>query len=203
MRTNLCVYGAGGHAKVVIDSLFRLDYQVEQIVIFDDDPKKCSQSIFGVKVVSDSSCVCNKVHIAIGDNSIRKELFLRNKAKSPVSVLDKDAVISPLAQLGQGCYVAAGAIVSPDANIERCSIINHGSVVDHDVLVGAFCHIAPNATLLGKVKIGEGSFIGAGSVILPGVSVGRYSTIGAGAVVNTNIPDGCMAVGVPARIIKG
>lgn len=52
------------------------------------------------------------------------------------------------------------------------------------------------------VSIGKGAWIGANAIILPGVSIGENSVIGAGAVVTKSIPDFCVAVGNPAKVIK-
>ncbi|WP_405117065.1 glycosyltransferase [Paenibacillus sp. FSL K6-1217] len=54
------------------------------------------------------------------------------------------------------------------------------------------------------VTIGSGSWIGANSVIAGQVSIGKGCVIGAGSVVisGTVIPDYCVAVGAPARVIK-
>lgn len=52
------------------------------------------------------------------------------------------------------------------------------------------------------VSIGDNAWIGAGVTILPGVSIGNNSVIGAGSVVNKSIPDNCVAVGNPCRVIK-
>lgn len=52
------------------------------------------------------------------------------------------------------------------------------------------------------LKIGDGSFIGIGSVILPGANIGKNCIIGANSVVTKPIPDYCIAVGNPARVIK-
>ncbi len=51
------------------------------------------------------------------------------------------------------------------------------------------------------VKICDGAWIGGGTVILPGVTIGRKSVIGAGSVVTRSIPDNCVAVGNPCRMI--
>ena len=53
-----------------------------------------------------------------------------------------------------------------------------------------------------EVTIGEGTFIGIGCSILPGVAIGRRCIIGTRTVVNRSVPDYCVAVGVPARIVK-
>lgn len=55
---------------------------------------------------------------------------------------------------------------------------------------------------MGKITIGRGTWICAHVVITAGVTIGRGSVVGAGAVVTKNIPDNCLAVGVPAKVIK-
>lgn len=54
----------------------------------------------------------------------------------------------------------------------------------------------------GKIKVGSNTFVGAHSLIMPGVSIGNRCVIGAGSVVTKDIPDGCVACGVPARVVK-
>lgn len=51
------------------------------------------------------------------------------------------------------------------------------------------------------VRIGEGSWLGAGVCVI-GASIGKHCVIGANAVVTKDIPDFCVAVGIPAKIIK-
>jgi maltose O-acetyltransferase len=52
------------------------------------------------------------------------------------------------------------------------------------------------------VKIEDNVWIGGGTIILPGVTIGKNSVIGAGSIVNKSIPENCVAVGNPCRIIK-
>ena len=52
------------------------------------------------------------------------------------------------------------------------------------------------------VRIGDGTWIGQRVCILPGVTVGKHCIIGAGSVCTRSIPDYCIAVGVPAQVIK-
>ena len=52
------------------------------------------------------------------------------------------------------------------------------------------------------VNIGDGSWLGHGVVVLPGVSIGRNVAVGANSVVTHDLPDFCVAAGVPAKILR-
>lgn len=54
---------------------------------------------------------------------------------------------------------------------------------------------------INPVRIGEGSWLGVGAVVL-GANIGKHCVIGANAVVTKDIPDYCVAAGVPAKIIR-
>jgi acetyltransferase-like isoleucine patch superfamily enzyme len=84
-------------------------------------------------------------------------------------------------------------------------------------LIARFVHISDHSHGTGKplipikeqplsniapVTIGEGAWLGHGVVICPGVTIGRNAVIGANSVVRHDIPDGCVAVGAPARIVR-
>ncbi|MFQ5470851.1 MAG: acyltransferase [Gammaproteobacteria bacterium] len=52
------------------------------------------------------------------------------------------------------------------------------------------------------IRIKKACWIGQNTVIMPGVTIGEYSIIGANSVVTKNIPDHCIAVGSPAKVVK-
>lgn len=53
------------------------------------------------------------------------------------------------------------------------------------------------------VAVGDHVWVGGGSILLPGVTVGSRTVIGAGSVVTKDVPDGVLAAGNPARVIRG
>ena len=57
-------------------------------------------------------------------------------------------------------------------------------------------------TKIRPVEIGDGAWLGENAVVLPGVRIGRGAVIGANSVVNIDVPDGGIAVGVPARVVR-
>ena len=52
------------------------------------------------------------------------------------------------------------------------------------------------------VTIGDNVWLGAGAKVLDGVRLGNDVVVGAGAVVTSDLPDGAVAVGIPARVVR-
>lgn len=57
-------------------------------------------------------------------------------------------------------------------------------------------------TLFGPIKVGNNVHIGSNAILMPNVTIGNNCIIGCGAIVTHDIPDNCIAVGVPARVIE-
>jgi acetyltransferase EpsM len=193
------LYGASGHAKVIIDVL--RDMGIPVLGAFDKNP--AIKEVGGIPVLgSEVEHELNEpVIISIGDNAIRRRVAESLKHAFGKAV-HSTAIISPSATIQEGTVVMQGAIVQASANIGRHVIVNTGASIDHDCQIGDYAHISPGAVLSGNVEIGEGTHIGAGAVVIPNLKIGRWCKIGAGTVVIRDIPDGVTAVGNPARIIK-
>ncbi|HEY5696814.1 MAG TPA: sugar O-acetyltransferase [Acidimicrobiales bacterium] len=52
------------------------------------------------------------------------------------------------------------------------------------------------------ITIGDNVWLGGGAIVLPGVTIGSDTVVGAGAVVSRDLPQGVVAVGNPARVIR-
>ena len=132
--------------------------------------------------------------------------------------------------LGEDVYVAEGAWLMGNRERESTAYIMDGTVIGHfahivalhsvtvesnvliadKVYISDCTHIYDDKSLpilkqgvrnLSPVKIGEGSWIGE-NVCIFGASIGKHCVIGANSVINSDIPDYCMAVGSPGRIVK-
>ncbi|MDX1253557.1 MAG: acetyltransferase [Gammaproteobacteria bacterium] len=209
MRTeSFLIVGAGGHAKVVIDAMRCLDGVDCLLQLADDDVKFTGLLLMGLPIVVPVDKALQPggyFHVAIGNNRFRSRVadFCLQAGMKYHSVLHSRAMVAASAEVGIGCFVAAGAILAPESSLGVGCIVNHGAVIDHDCRLGAFCHVAPNATLGGGVAVGDGVLIGAGANVLPGVSIGEGCVVGAGAVVLHNLPAGGTYVGVPAQCLQG
>ena len=191
------LYGASGHAKVIIDILKANGIVVDGLI--DDNPTL--EYLLEYPVVHNKFEGISPLIISIGDNKIRKKITEKVHAEYGM-VVHPSAIISEYAHIDEGTVVMQGAIIQSCASIGKHCIINTGASVDHECNIGDFVHISPHCTLCGNVTIGEGAWIGAGSVIIPGVKVGKWSIIGAGSVVCKDVPDGVLAVGNRCKTIK-
>ncbi|MBP3482188.1 MAG: acetyltransferase [Alistipes sp.] len=190
------LYGASGHAKVIIDILKSQNIEIEGLI----DDNATIGSLLGYRVFHSPEGL-SPIIISIGDNEIRKRIADKLRCDFGTAV-HSSAIVSEYATIGTGTVVMQGAIIQSCAEIGRHCIINTGATVDHDCKIGDFVHISPNATLCGNVSVGEGSQIGAGSVVVPGVKIGKWSLVCAGSVVTKDIPDCCIAAGNRCKVIK-
>ena len=196
---NMILYGASGHAKVIIDICLNSN---KEITIIIDDNKEV-KSLLNYQVVQFESLknITNQWIVSIGNNKIRKKIVSKLQGTFYTAIHPK-TTIDVTVKIGEGTVVMAGAIINSMTKIGKHCIINTASSIDHDCLLENYVHISPNATLCGGIKVGEGSHIGAGAIIIPNITIGKWCTIGAGAVILKDIPDGATVVGTPGKIIK-
>jgi sugar O-acyltransferase (sialic acid O-acetyltransferase NeuD family) len=190
-------YGAGGHAKVVIEAWIASGGKVT--AIYDDNEKiknLLGKSVNGV--YTSTTHTDNKLVIAVGNNNIRRDIAHR-VSHAFGKVIHPGTIISPSVEVHEGTVIMAGSIIQAETKIGKHVIVNTGARIDHDCYVSDYTHIAPGVILCGDVRIGEGALIGAGSTILPGMSVGNWAVVGAGSVVTSNVPDFAVVVGVPSK----
>ncbi len=125
-----------------------------------------------------------------------------------IEVMDSDeSKLRPVISIGHNTSI------SGDCTITAVSRVT----IESGVLIARFVHISDHSHACGSgevpikdqgiakispVTIREGAWIGHGVVICPGVTIGRNAVIGANSVVREDVPDRCVAGGVPARILR-
>lgn len=207
MDKPVIIIGAGGHAKVLYDSLRLL--RIEVLGVLDKSPPPVDRA-GDMPIIGDDSAISaysnDAVELAnglgsVGDTALRASIYYKFKklGYSFRQVIHPNAIIASDCLLGEGVQVMAGAVVNTGTKIAENAIINTGAVVDHDCFIGSHVHIAPGSTLSGGVQVGDGSHIGTGATVIQGVSIGNNVLVGAGAVVVNDVPSGAKVVGVPAK----
>jgi acetyltransferase-like isoleucine patch superfamily enzyme len=151
-------------------------------------------------------------NILIGDRVI----IYQAKNGGPVEIGDRASILRDTAlETGYGGYISigAGTWINP-----RCQLNAYVAPIE----IGEGVDIAPNCAFYsydhgfapgktireqnlwskGGITIGDHSWLGVGVTVLSGVRVGKGAVIGAGSIVTSDIPDGAISVGRPARVIK-
>lgn len=126
-------------------------------------------------------------------------LMIFNHLNKEINIL----LIKKKLMLEKNVFIGPNVVIDPEypwlVSIGKNSYLTRGVVIlAHD----ASTKLHTNYSKIGKVTIGESTFIGINSVILPNVNIGNNVIIGANSVVTKNIPDNCVAVGNPAKIIN-
>jgi len=130
--------------------------------------------------------------------------------------------------IGEGVYISKSAVVFGAVTLGKLSSVWYNAVLRgdiHEIVVGEGSNIQDNAVLhiaddfgcyigdyvtvghsavVHACRVGDETLVGMGATILDGAVVGNQCIIGANALVKQGqkIPDGSMAVGSPARVIR-
>jgi len=101
--------------------------------------------------------------------------------------------------------------IHPSASIGTSVFLDHAT----GIVIGAFVTIGDEVTILQNVtigrmtetpdrapRIGRGVYLSTGATILGDIRIGDFAKVGAGSVVTHDVPRGCTAVGVPARLVN-
>ncbi|WP_211253867.1 acetyltransferase [Deinococcus misasensis] len=202
MNLDLVIVGAGGHARVVLDTLQAMGKKVSGFL--DDREALWGTSLAGLPVLGSVELLSDvqQAVIAIGNNAIRQKIAHDHPHVEWICAVHPTAYVSPTARVGAGTVVFARAVVQPDARIGQHVIVNTASTVDHDSIIEDHVHLAPGCHLAGSVHVREGAFLGVGTCVIPGINIGAWSTVGAGATVTAPVPERQTVVGTPARPIK-
>jgi acetyltransferase-like isoleucine patch superfamily enzyme len=155
--------------------------------------------------------------IRIGDDTIVDDLV----------VLDAKGTSNRGITIGRGVFLGRGTILScKDGDIELADHVNigfhseifsgssvkvgrHGLFAAYTYLVGgghdfekAEVPVLEQGRSSRGIVLDDNVWLGTGAKVLDGVRIGRNVVVGANAVVNTDLPDGVIAAGVPARVIR-
>lgn len=106
--------------------------------------------------------------------------------------------------IGKHALIGKGSVVIGPATIENDVLLAQ------NVIISALNHNYEDITKpireqhvnTQQVNIGAGTWIGSNAVVLPGITIGKNCVIGAGSIVTKDIPDYCVVVGSPAKIVR-
>ena len=154
----------------------------------------------------------------VGPYSIVRDSTIGERCRVEASViegstLEDDVRIGPYSHLRPGAYLERGVEMGNFGEVKNARLraktkMNHFSYIG-DADVGERVNIGAGTITLNydgakkhRTEIGDDAFIGSDTLLRAPVKVGKGSATGAGSVVTKDVPDGMLAVGMPARSIK-
>lgn len=180
--------------------LTRLYQAVKHLIVYSINTREYKEWHWSSIIVS-PLYISNKKYISIGENvrimhHARIEAVCRycKQEFSPSLVIGDNVSIQQNVHITCANSVEIGANTAIVANVTITDIIH--PYTEKDI------HLIKQPIIVKPVKIGSYCGIYNNVVINAGVTIGHHVTIGANSVVTKDIPDYCVAVGSPARIIK-
>lgn len=206
----IAIFGAGGQGREVLQLLRQINQvnkQWECIGWFDDGLEKGSL-IQGLPVLGGVNELNNwkqplAVAITVAWPATKRKIcqLLQNPSLSFPSLIHPDVSFDDdEVNIGQGCIITQGCRFTVNIQLGEFVLLNLACILTHDVIIGDYCSVMPSVNLSGAVTLEEAVYIGTGTQIIQLLTIGKDSIIGAGSVVINDIPSGCTAVGVPARV---
>jgi acetyltransferase-like isoleucine patch superfamily enzyme len=158
--------------------------------------------------------IINSMHMFLGDDiSIGPGSLLYAIAEYPTPSMRHPEIHQDIQKFTP--KITIGKRVTSTANLQIASMTE--ITIEDDVMFASNINITDglhgysNAAIpykcqkmfrIAPIRIKRGCWIGQNVVILPGVTIGEFSIIGANSVVTRSVPDRCIAVGAPAKVIK-
>ena len=144
--------------------------------------------------IDGSKCVCLNNSVKIMPYSMIVSL------KGGKIEIGEGSTVSMFSRIGSAGHIRIGRYVEMGPN---CFIadFNH-EYRDISVPIKMQGISIHNNNFKPNIEIGDGSWLGTHVVIVGNVNIGKHCVIGANSVVTKDIPDNCVAVGVPAKVIK-
>lgn len=202
MSRNVVIIGAGGHGRVVADTIVLCG---DKVVGFLDDNAQSDEYMKIIGKNTDAHKYCDGetyIFVAIGNCKVRKAIMESLPDAKWYTAIHPSAVVSPSAKIGEGSCVLPNAVVNNSAVIGKGVVVNTGATVDHDNVIGDYSLLACGVHLAGTVSVGECTWVGVGSTISNNISVGDNVRLEAGTVVVEDINEEGTYSGVPAGKIR-
>lgn len=215
MTKDLVILGAGGFAReasLLVEEINAAGIRGETwnlLGFIDEDRARWNQKLRGYPVLGGWEALEKAppgavVICVVGKPADKRKMVQKAlvQARSFINLVHPSVTLAEDVQVGRGVLVNKGTVCTTNIEIGDQVSINPGCGIGHDAVIGAYSTLLWRVNISGAAEIGEGCLIGTGATVLQGIKVGRDCIIGAGAVVTKDLPSGCTAAGVPARVIK-
>ena len=182
MTNSLVIIGACEHTKKCIKIAELKGYDV---IVYDDLKESCLKNKYkicnDIKNIKDiDKCV---FFIAIRDNKIRKDFYLRFKNRKFINLIHPNANILSCCEMGFGNYIGKSVSILQKTKIGNFNIFDENSKIGNNCKIRDFNYICINSRISDGCYLGDNNFLCA------------YSHLS-----NTGVLNNSILIGSPAKI---
>lgn len=211
MKEDLVVWGASSHALVVAD-IIRATGKYEIVGFLDEvNPERAGQEFCGARILGGREQLdaimqrgIRHLFFGLGNNAARLKLaeVARAKGFQLATAIHPTASIATSAIVGAGTLISPHASINPEVRIGENVIFLSAVAIGHESVIEDGAQLSSGVRLGGQAQVGRAATLELGAIVGKGVRIGAGSMVGAGSVVLRDIPDGVLAYGSPARVIR-
>jgi sugar O-acyltransferase (sialic acid O-acetyltransferase NeuD family) len=215
--TPLVLVGSGGFARETVEVVRAINAasadgpRWDLLGYVDDDPARWGESFVGTPVLGgvdhvgelpDASVVVCTGHP--GNYGSKRKLVTRLglPPERYATLVHPASIVPASCSVGEGTVLLAGVICTVDVTIGAHVGAMPQVVLTHDDRIDDFVILTAGVRLAGTVHVREGAYLGSGCVVRERRTIGRGALVGMGAVVTTDVPDGEVWAGTPARFLR-
>jgi sugar O-acyltransferase (sialic acid O-acetyltransferase NeuD family) len=212
----IVILGVGGYCANLIDMMRDIETatgeKLEPLGFLDDDPRKIGTVYHGHPVMDRIATASTRYPdawfvngIGSAENAWRKDAIIGQAGVAVerfVTLVHPSAYVAPSARVGRGTVVAQNCVIMAGATVGDHVKMLPGATISYGGTVGHYSTVSSGAVTLSDVKVGRSCYIGANVTIKEFVTVGDDCVLGMGTVVLRNVPDNCVMVGNPARLLR-
>ncbi|MFZ4399443.1 MAG: hypothetical protein ACOYO1_05365 [Bacteroidales bacterium] len=170
MKPKIIILGAGGHGKVLIDTIilqgkYEITGFADAAITVGTDIYRNYKVILSQNELHKISNIADFFIVAIGNNSIREKVF--NEAKEYLNaavIIHPSAYIAADVSIGNGTVVLINSIINSCSSVGNNTIVNSGVIIDHECKIGNHIHLS------------IGSLVGSNTIIKDNIttSIGQH-----------------------------
>jgi sugar O-acyltransferase (sialic acid O-acetyltransferase NeuD family) len=207
----LLLVGASGFARETAEAVCAINAAAptwDLLGFLDDSPDRQGTVVGGLPVLGPIEAAHERPDAALVICTGRPDNYVsRRQIAERLGFGDERyaTVIHPTASVGRTCQVGAGSVLlahvdlTADVAVGRHVAVMPQVVLTHDSRVGDWATLATGVRVGGGCRVAEGAYIGSGACVREGVTIGARAMIGMGSVVVSDVPEGRLWFGSPAR----